>query len=218
MISHARTAASAPRATRAWTRRRGEIVAYIDDDALPGPGLAHLPRGGVRDDRPRRGRRAEPPAARRRRRSRPLRRATPRAGRSHVLLSDTRGRAHPRLQHGVPPRRAAGDRRLRPAVPRRRRRRRRLLAPAGARARRSGSTRPRSSGTAGARPCARFWRQQRGYGRAEALLERKWPEKYNRRGHAHLGRAALRPRRARACSAGRASTTASGAPAPSSPS
>ncbi|UGS35714.1 hypothetical protein DSM104329_02109 [Capillimicrobium parvum] len=25
----------------------------------------------------------------------------------------------------------------------------------------------------------RFWRQQRGYGRAEALLERKWPEKYN---------------------------------------
>jgi hypothetical protein len=28
-----------------------------------------------------------------------------------------------------------------------------------------------------------FWRQQRGYGHAEALLERKWPEKYDRRGH-----------------------------------
>ena len=28
-----------------------------------------------------------------------------------------------------------------------------------------------------------YWRQQRGYGRAEALLERKWPEKYNRVGH-----------------------------------
>jgi O-antigen biosynthesis protein len=28
-----------------------------------------------------------------------------------------------------------------------------------------------------------FWRQQRGYGHAEALLERKWPERYNRRGH-----------------------------------
>lgn len=28
-----------------------------------------------------------------------------------------------------------------------------------------------------------FWRQQYGYGRAEALLERKWPEKYNRAGH-----------------------------------
>ena len=28
-----------------------------------------------------------------------------------------------------------------------------------------------------------YWRQQRGYGRAEALLERKWPEKYNEAGH-----------------------------------
>ena len=28
-----------------------------------------------------------------------------------------------------------------------------------------------------------YWRQQRGYGRAEALLERKWPEKYNGPGH-----------------------------------
>jgi GT2 family glycosyltransferase len=28
-----------------------------------------------------------------------------------------------------------------------------------------------------------YWRQQRGYGRAEAMLERKWPEKYNRAGH-----------------------------------
>ena len=28
-----------------------------------------------------------------------------------------------------------------------------------------------------------YWRQQRGYGRAEALLERKWPEKYNAPGH-----------------------------------
>ncbi|MCL2770548.1 MAG: glycosyltransferase, partial [Solirubrobacterales bacterium] len=28
-----------------------------------------------------------------------------------------------------------------------------------------------------------YWRQQRGYGRAEAMLERKWPERYNRLGH-----------------------------------
>ena len=28
-----------------------------------------------------------------------------------------------------------------------------------------------------------YWRQQRGYGRAEALLERKWPERYNAPGH-----------------------------------
>jgi hypothetical protein len=28
-----------------------------------------------------------------------------------------------------------------------------------------------------------YWRQQRGYGRAEALLKEKWPEKYNTGGH-----------------------------------
>jgi len=28
-----------------------------------------------------------------------------------------------------------------------------------------------------------YWKQQRGYGRAEALLEKKWPEKYNALGH-----------------------------------
>ena len=28
-----------------------------------------------------------------------------------------------------------------------------------------------------------FWRQQKGYGKAEALLEAKWPEKYNALGH-----------------------------------
>src|SRR5262249_1232572 len=28
-----------------------------------------------------------------------------------------------------------------------------------------------------------YWKQQEGYGRAEALLERKWPEKYNVAGH-----------------------------------
>jgi len=29
-----------------------------------------------------------------------------------------------------------------------------------------------------------FWKQQKGYGKAEALLENKWPEKYNAAGHA----------------------------------
>jgi O-antigen biosynthesis protein len=28
-----------------------------------------------------------------------------------------------------------------------------------------------------------YWKQQKGYGKAEALLERKWPEKYNGTGH-----------------------------------
>ncbi len=32
-----------------------------------------------------------------------------------------------------------------------------------------------------------YWKQQRGYGAAEALLEAKWPEKYNLAGHATWG-------------------------------
>jgi GT2 family glycosyltransferase len=32
-----------------------------------------------------------------------------------------------------------------------------------------------------------YWRQQRGYGRAEALLEQKWPERYNAAGHVAWG-------------------------------
>jgi len=32
-----------------------------------------------------------------------------------------------------------------------------------------------------------YWKQQKGYGKAEALLERKWPEKYNRVGHVSWG-------------------------------
>jgi GT2 family glycosyltransferase len=32
-----------------------------------------------------------------------------------------------------------------------------------------------------------FWRQQRGYGRAEAQLERKWPDRYNSVGHISWG-------------------------------
>jgi len=32
-----------------------------------------------------------------------------------------------------------------------------------------------------------FWRQQRGYGKAEALLEQKWPQRYNALGHLAWG-------------------------------
>jgi GT2 family glycosyltransferase len=32
-----------------------------------------------------------------------------------------------------------------------------------------------------------YWRQQQGYGKAEALLERKWPERYNANGHLTWG-------------------------------
>ena len=38
------------------------------------------------------------------------------------------------------------------------------------------------------RDCIRgYWRQQRGYGKAEALLEAKWPERYNAAGHVTWG-------------------------------
>ena len=56
------------------------------------------------------------------------------AGRPDACADQRRGRrAHRRLQHGVPPRRAAGARRLRPGLPRRRRRCRHLLALPGCR-------------------------------------------------------------------------------------
>lgn len=56
----------------------------------------------------------------------------------------------------------------------------------------------RAGGTLGFHPAAlvwhhrrnsvrTYWRQQRGYGKAEALLEEKWPEKYNAAGHLTWG-------------------------------
>ena len=110
-------------------RARGEVVAFLDDDAYPDSGLAPL-RGRVpAGQRPRRGGRAEHPA-RRRRPGRRLRRPRPRRADPRPDLRP-RGRARARLQHGLPQIGAGGDRRLRRAVPRRRRRRRRVLAPAG---------------------------------------------------------------------------------------
>ena len=111
------------------------------------------------------------------------------------------GRAHPGLQHGLPPRalpgaiggfdpqfRTAGDdvdvcwrlqrARVDARLPRR--------AP--------------WSGTTGATRCAPTGSSRAGYGRAEALLERKWPEKYNGAGHVRLGGTALRPGLAQAIS------------------
>jgi len=37
------------------------------------------------------------------------------------------------------------------------------------------------------RSLSSYWRQQCGYGRAEALLERKWPQRYNSAGHVSWG-------------------------------
>ena len=154
-------------------------------------------------------------AARRRARS-PTASPTRPGGPIHVLLTDREAEHIPGCNMAFRRDGARGDRRLRPAVPRRRRRRRRLLAAAGARAGRSASARRRSSGTTAATRCARYWRQQRGYGKAEALLERKWPEKYNAAGHVSWARPRLRQRRraARSARGAGASTTAPGAAAP----
>ena len=142
VISHAEPRASSARGTSGWHAATGEIVAYIDDDAYPDPHWldylvartfrrpTHAAVGGPNMPPPDDALVADARRAR-------ARRADPRAALGH------RGRAHSRLQHGVPARRARGDRRLRPAVPRRRRRRRRLLAAPGGRAGRSASTRPR---------------------------------------------------------------------------
>ena len=166
----------------------GEIVAYIDDDAYPDPHWLQLPRGR-RSCAPTHVGVGGPNIAAARRRARsptawPTRRAAdPRAAHRHG------GRAHPRLQHGVPPERAA--RRSAASI-------RSSATPAttstsagGCRsaAGRSASARRRWSGITAATRCARYWRQQRGYGQAEALLERKWPERYNARRPPRAGRA-----------------------------
>ena len=109
--------------------------------------------------------------------------ATAPGGPIHVLLSDREAEHIPGCNMAFRKQRAGGDRRLRRAVPRRRRRRRRLLAPAGGGLDARLQRRARSSGTTAATRSRGYLKQQYGYGKAEALLERKWPERYNRAGH-----------------------------------
>ncbi len=182
-----------PPATPGSQAATGEIVAYIDDDAWPDPRLADVSRAHVR---------ASEHAASAGPTSPPRRRAWSRsasrtrlAGPPTSCSRTTRRRAHPRLQHGVPARGARGGRRFRPAVPHRRRRRRRLLAAPGAGL--DDRLQPGRGGLAHRRRSMRaYLRQQRGYGQAEALLERKWPQQYNRGGHvAWAGQVRRRARR-----------------------
>ena len=159
---------------------------------LPRPALADAtwPRRFA-DRRTRRVGGPEHPAARRRPRRR-LRRE--RAGRAGPRAAHRRrGRAHPRLQHGVPPR--ARWRRSAAST--------RSSAPPATTWTSAGGC--RSAGwTLGFTPAAvvwhhrrdsvrAYWQQQRGYGKAEALLERKWPRTTTRR-PPHLGRAPVRER------------------------
>src|SRR5207244_2772333 len=158
----------------------GEIVAYIDDDAYPDPdwltylaaafaGTSHVGVGGPNIAPPDDGRTAECVA-----------RAP--GGPVHVLLSDSEAEHIPgcnmafrkdRLEAigGFDPRfRTAGDDvdvcwRLQ------------------ARSWTLGFSAAAQVWHHPRRSVRAYWRQQRGYGRAEAMLERKWPEKYNGPGH-----------------------------------
>ena len=158
----------------------GEIVAYLDDDACRTRTGSSTSRTRSRTtDTPAVGGPNIPPDGDGRRR---LRRQ--RAGRAdHVLLTDTRAEHIPGCNMAFRRRRAsrrsAASTRssARPATT--------STSAGGCRsaAGRSASTRPRWSGTTAVTRVRAYWRQQRGYGRAEALLERKWPEKYNAAGH-----------------------------------
>jgi O-antigen biosynthesis protein len=158
----------------------GEIVAYIDDDAYPDPdwlrylaagflGSTHVGIGGPNIPPPGDGLRAEAVA-------------NAPGGPIHVLISDREAEHIPGCNMAF--------------------RRNALLAIGGfdPQFRTAGDDvdicwRLRERGwTLGFHPSAvvwhhrrnsvrAYWKQQVGYGRAEALLERKWPEKYNSAGH-----------------------------------
>jgi GT2 family glycosyltransferase len=172
-LSHARNVG--------WRAARGDIVAYIDDDAAPDPHwLAYLAEVFARTGHGAVGGPNLPPpddgdaAA-----------CVARApgGPVHVLVSDVEAEHIPGCNMAF---------------------RRRWLEAIGGfdeRFRRAGDDvdvcwrLSEAGATIGFSPAAVVWhhrrnsvgayfRQQRGYGEAEALLERKWPEKYNALGHA----------------------------------
>ena len=116
-----RRAGRSDRRDRRLHRRRHPRRSRLAD--VPGPAVPDLRRRRL--GRPERG-------AGRRSADRAVHRA--RAGRADARAARrSHRRARARLQHGVPPRRAAGDRRLQPDLPPRRRRCGRVLAAAGAR-------------------------------------------------------------------------------------
>jgi O-antigen biosynthesis protein len=158
----------------------GEIVAYIDDDARPDPDwlmflatrfmtTSHVAVGGPNVEHPEDG---------------PVARCVARSpgGPVHVLVSDTEAEHLPGCNSafrktaldaigGFDPRfTAAGD-----------------DVDVCWRLRDEGWTLGFSPGAVvwhhARRSVRAYWRQQVGYGRAEALLERKWPERYNVGGH-----------------------------------
>ena len=178
---HRRTAGSSARATPGCEAATGEIVAYIDDDAHPDPHWLTLPRRRrFMTHRPRRRRRAE----HRRRRATALIAdcvANAPGGPSHVLLSDDESPSTSPAATW----RSAATRCWRSAASTR------SFRTAGDdvdvcwRLQERGWTIGFSAGRDGLAPPPQlasraYWQQQRGYGQAEALLERKWPEQVQR--------------------------------------
>ena len=156
----------------------GDIVAYIDADARPDDEwLSFLAaRFAARHDGAVGGPICPGPAPARSRGQWPTRLEARRADLRR------RGRAHPGVQHGVPTRRAGCDRRFDPQF------------------RTAGDDvdvcwRLHDAGVRiGFEPAAVVWHhrrdtvrgylaQQRGYGEAEGMLERKWPQNYSPAGH-----------------------------------
>ena len=171
--------------------------------------LADVPRPAVPDLGRRRLRRTERRAARRSA-DRAVHRA--RAGRADARAARrSHRRARARLQHGVPPRRAAGDRRLQSDLPPRRRRCGRVLAAAGARLEdrlRVVGARLAPPPLVGAGLLAAAGRLRRGRDLADGASSGEIP----RRPHA-VARPHLQPAAVRALAVGHArSTPASGAP------
>ena len=100
-----------------------------------------------------------------------------------------RRRAHRRLQHGVPPRRAAAPRRLRSGLSAPRATMSTSAGGCRTRATPSASARRRWSGISAATRSKAYIGQQRGYGKAEALVYSKHPFRFNLFGQAKwLGR------------------------------
>ena len=168
--------ARAPPATSGLGAATGDVIAYTDADCVADPAwlryLVDLSAPARRSRRPAgRTSRRRPTAGWRR-----CVAASP-GGPSHVMLDDRLAEHVPGCNMAFDRRSCWRPRRVRRAVPRRRRRRGRLLAAA------------RRGPEIGYAPAALVWhhrratvgayfRQQRGYGRSEAMLQFKHPQRF----------------------------------------
>ena len=170
------------RATPGSEAATGEIVAYIDDDARSRPALAALSRRSPSSRLL--GRQSGVRTSRRRATDRwPSAVANAPGGPIHVLLSDQEAEHIPGCNMAFRRTALRGDRGLRPDQFRTAGDDVDLCWRLRERGWRLGFHPAPWSGITAATRCSGYWRQQQGYGEAEALLERKWPEKYNGAGH-----------------------------------